>query len=461
MEGIEPIILTAPTSYTDSDDGNLNYGQCVCVDPSGRYVAIGANGYANYEGVLFLYALRRREGQFHRIDLRSDESQGAEPRSKALRPHGRGSGFGFSCAFPTSTSIIRPFQFGRASFILIGAPGHDVQRGAAYVFASTNGSDLHAGWRLATKLVAHPVRRSGDLFGWAVAVDWACETVAISARGHQANNGQVFMFACKSGCKSCDMVRALNPPDYTDTIGPRGIRIRNNFGTSVAMSADGRTIVIGSTGFDQERGAAYVYHYTNANTPTHNDSWTFIQRLEAPGNKTFSYFGYKVAMDASADVIIVGADGEDDYKGAAYVFRKSGDLYELETELRAMSAVPEDNFGGSVSISGNGAMIAVGAPGTDHEDLTDHGMLFIYRQFFQKGHNGGSQWRQFKTVKLPTSLRKEGTQFAWDVAISAQANLLAVTASDASNHNSGIATLFNFHRAQVSNRTDHDWKDEL
>lgn len=462
VEGTEPIILTAPTSYTESVDGNLNYGQCACVDPSGRHVAIGANGYANYEGVVFLYTLRRREGQFHQNILRPDDSQKAEQRSKELRPHGRGSGFGFSCAFPASTSITGRSQFGRASFIIIGAPGHDVQRGAAYVFASTNGSDLHADWSLVSKLVAHPVRRSGDLFGWSVAVDRGCETVAISARGHQANNGQVLIFACESECKSCHVVSTLHAPDYTDTIGPRGIRIRNNFGASVAISADGKTIVIGSTGFDQERGAAYVYRYTNANTDPRNDSWTLSQRLEAPGNKTFSYFGYKVAMDASANVIVVGADGEDDYKGAAYVFRKHGGMFKLETDLRATSAVPEDNFGGSVSISGNGAVIAVGAPGTDHEDLTDHGILYLYRQEnLRKGHNDGLQWQQFKTIKLPMSLRKQGTQFAWDVAISANANLVAVTASDAPNHNSGVATLFNFHHTQVSNRTDHEWKDEL
>lgn len=72
------------------------------------------------------------------------------------------------------------------------------------------------------------------------------------------------------------------------------------------------------------------------------------------------------------DMIIVGADGEDVYKGAAYVFRNHVVMFELETDLRAASADPKDKFGGSVSIFGKETTIDCLETGTDHEDLTDH-----------------------------------------------------------------------------------------
>lgn len=452
-DAIQPIILKPPAAYTNSQQ-QINYGQAVCVDPSGQHVAIGANAYSNYQGLLFLYTLHNRPGQHHHIVLRPHDAQPAEDRSNQLRPHARGSGFGFSCAFPSATSTKQLLKIDPVSVVVVGAPGHDVQRGAVYVYASTNTSDLHASWSLLSKIVAEPIRRSGDLFGWAIAIDADCKTLVVSARGHQANNGHVFIFRCKLACKSCHVETILKPPDYTDTIGPRGIRIRNNFGTSVAVSADGQFVVIGSTGFDNERGAAYVYQHTHSNS-----TWALYQRLEAPGNKTFSYFGYKVAIDASANVIIVGADGEDHYKGAAYVFRKSSNLFKLQAELRASPPLSEDNFGASVAVSADAAIIAVGAPGTDHNHLTDHGMLYVYQQSMRKRRHG-PDWSQIATVKLPHSLSQEGTQFAWDVAINAQANLIVITAPDAP-HTSGLAMLYTSHRPKLLNLIDFNWKDEL
>lgn len=463
VDASEPIILTAPASYTESDE-NVKYGQAVCVDPSGQHVAIGANGYDSYHGLVFLYTLRHRQDQRHHIVLKPHDGQSAEDRSKQLRPHARGSGFGFSCAFPSATSPSQPFQFNRASFVVVGAPGHDVQRGAVYVYRSVNSSDLRAAWQPACKIVAHPNRRSGDLFGWAVAVDAECKTVAVSARGHQANNGQVLLFACEPACQSCRMQTTLNPPDYTDTAGPRGIRIRNNFGASVAMTANGKMLVVGSTGFQQERGAAYVYEYSDLNG---NKTWVLRQRLESPANKSYSFFGYKVATDALGSIITVGADGEDDYKGAAYVFRKTNhmalespaDLFVLEAELRAAAALPEDNFGASIAVSGNGGVIAVGAPGTDHDEVSDHGVLYVYQRKSRKQLRA-AEWHLSATIKLPDHLRREGTRFAWDVAVSAMGRLIIVTAPDA-GHGAGLAMLYATDRSEVWQQIGEDWRDEL
>lgn len=65
---------------------------------------------------------------------------------------------------------------------------------------------------------------------------------------------------------------------------------------------------------------------------------------------------YKVSMDAAGEVIAVGADGEEDYRGAVYVFRHSlsdGDWLPEKT-LRLTKRTAEDNFGGSVHVAADG-----------------------------------------------------------------------------------------------------------
>lgn len=447
---INTSLLRPPRPY--STDRSLKYGQSVCVDPSGRQVVIGANGYASFQGRAFLYT--RHESQRHskvhwrHAVLSANDSQSAEERTKQLRPHARGSAFGFSCAFPSATvsSVNHGLQFSAASFVVVGAPGHDVQRGAVYIFATDNSSDTSTKWTLVSKLTAESTkRRSGDLFGWAVAVDATCATVAVSARGRQANNGHVYMFQCDIGCTSCREYSSLNSPDYTDAVGPRGIRIRNNFGISVAMAADGATIVIGSTGFEHERGAAYVYHRSTGNDS--KTDWSLVQRLDLPSMKAFSFFGYKVAIDAIGSVIAVGADGEDEYTGAVYVFEKDHEAavmdkqewYSLGAEVRADNGVEEDNFGGSVALSGNGMTMAVGAPGREHGDLKDHGVLYIYRGVTEKRRKK-RKWYVIDTVTLPQDQWQAGTLFAWAVGINAEGTLATISAPDGGN-GAGLALL--------------------
>ena len=77
-------------------------------------------------------------------------------------------------------------------------------------------------------------------------------------------------------------------------------------------------------------------------------------------------------MSISGDYAIVGATGDDDKasdSGSAYIFERdpngnwNGNWGEKKQKLLASDGWPEDRFGGSVSISGNYALI--GAIGDD------------------------------------------------------------------------------------------------
>lgn len=407
------------------DRGNqLKFGQTTCISPDGRRVVVGANGYQNFKGALYVYELASGKGDrmnhWRRTRLCANDTESAEQKKpRELRLVGRGSGFGFSCIVTHDSK-----------HIVVGAPGHDMQKGSVYIFTKSAGSYA---WRQTAKLAfAHG--KNGDSFGWDVVVNKLCTRIAISAKGRRANNGEVYIYSCKKGCKECTVTARLEPPDYTDAIGPRGIRIRNNFGASMAMNGDGSLIAIGSTGFEEERGAVYIFVKHNGAS-----DWTLAQRIESPNAQKCGFFGFKMSMDRDGRNLAIGADGENEYKGAVYMFEqkrdfKKGIKFEMYQEIMSGEGTVEDNFGGSVAISGNGDVLMVGAPGANEGDVKDMGALYIYEKTEE------SVWKVGEKVLLSGEHSGAGDFYGWTVAMSGDGSRYVATAP-ACHEGSGVATV--------------------
>src|SRR5690606_8025808 len=104
-------------------------------------------------------------------------------------------------------------------------------------------------------------------------------------------------------------------------------------------------------------------------------SWVFQQKLVDPNRTERDEFGMSVSI--SGDTIVVGAELEDydeaggnflNNAGAAYVFTRSAGVWTFQKKLVGVGAThrrADDNFGHSVSISGN--TIAVGVWYQDHD----------------------------------------------------------------------------------------------
>ncbi len=129
-------------------------------------------------------------------------------------------------------------------------------------------------------------------------------------------------------------------------------------GYSVAISGD--TAVVGApgdkVGANRSQGAAYVFVRTGA-------TWSQQARLTAADGAEGDEFGTSVAI--SGDTVVVGASfatvGTNTYQGAAYVFLRSGTSWTQQAKLTAGDGGGGDQFGTSVAISGDTAV--VGAPG--------------------------------------------------------------------------------------------------
>src|SRR5262245_13065477 len=127
----------------------------------------------------------------------------------------------------------------------------------------------------------------------------------------------------------------------------------DEFGWSVALTAD--NALIGAYGESDARGAAYVFTRSG-------NAWTETQKLVASDGVALDRFGWSVALDG--DRALVGAAyARDSQRGAAYVFVKSGGRWVEEQKLVASDGATNDQFGWSVALAGDRAVI--GAYGRD------------------------------------------------------------------------------------------------
>ena len=133
----------------------------------------------------------------------------------------------------------------------------------------------------------------------------------------------------------------------------------DHFGNSVSLS--GNLALLGSRLDDDNggsSGSAYLFDVTTGN---------FLQKLTAPDGAADDRFGQVVRL--SGNTALVGSPFDDDNgtdSGSAYLFDvTTGNLLQ---KLTASDGAVEDRFGGSVSLSGNTALVA--GVGTRLKSLT-------------------------------------------------------------------------------------------
>jgi hypothetical protein len=185
------------------------------------------------------------------------------------------------------------------------------------------------------------------------------------------------------------------------------------FGQSVSVSGD--TAVIGAYRQNSAQGAAYVFVRSGG-------TWSLQQKLTASDGQALDQFG--VSVSVSGDTAVIGAYGRNYYEGAAYVFVRSGVTWTQQQELTASDSAVNDDFGISVSVNANTALI--GAFGNN----SSQGAAYVF------AYSGGA-WSQQQ--ELSASDGVAGDSFGDAVSVTGNTALIA---ADGKNSKQGAAYVF-------------------
>ncbi|MBL0215162.1 MAG: FG-GAP repeat protein [Myxococcales bacterium] len=229
--------------------------------------------------------------------------------------------------------------------------------------------------------------------------------------------------------------------------------INDDFGWTVALSADGNTLAVGafqegsaSTGINQEQtnnaagasGAAYVFTRTTG-------TWTQQAYVKASNTGAGDFYGWSLALSGDGNTLAVGAvleassaigingtqaDNTAPGAGAVYVYTRAGTTWSQQAYVKASNTNANDYFGWAVAVSNDGNTLAVSAKeetsaatgvGGAQGDNTamSAGAVYVYTR-------AGTTWSQQAYVKASNT--GVGDTFGSSVAISGDGNTLAVGA---------------------------------
>jgi hypothetical protein len=137
-------------------------------------------------------------------------------------------------------------------------------------------------------------------------------------------------------------------------------------GDSVAVSADGSTMVVGVPGADGQAGQAYVYTRGSNGWQTANQPAVLDGSDSSNGNE----FGYSVSISENGSEVAVGAPyaaGGGSQRGQVYVFDRPNAGWSLEfpqnETTKAAGAANNDDLGWAVALSPDGTYLSAGLPG--------------------------------------------------------------------------------------------------
>jgi len=315
-----------------------------------------------------------------------------------------GDRFGYSVSINGDYAIIGAYQEDEDT----GGGNTLSLAGSAYIFY--NNSET---WEQKQKIVASD-RAEGDWFGNSVSISGDYAIVGANYENEDASGGNTlaaagsaYIFYNNSGTWEQNQKIVASDRAASDF-----------FGISVSISGD--YAIVGAYYEDEDAnganyvnksGSAYIF-YNNSGT------WEQNQKIVASDRNSYDNFGFNVSING--DYAIVGAWFEDhdasganylQNSGSAYIFYNNSGTWEQNRKIVPSDRAQSDNFGYSVSISGN--HVLVGAYQEDEDagganTLSAAGSAYIFSAnpiYVDKsatgGSNDGSSWTDAYTLLQP------------------------------------------------------------
>jgi hypothetical protein len=226
------------------------------------------------------------------------------------------------------------------STAIIGGPSDNSAVGAAWVFTRSNDVWSQQGDKIVGTGGIYPSQ------GWSVALSADGKTAIMGGPNDTDNAGAVWVFTRSNGAWT---------QQGSKLIGSGAVWTEIYQGSSVALSGDGNTAIVGGLGDNAYVGAAWVF-------TRNNGVWTQqggkLTGTGAVGPDVLQ--GSSVAVSADGNIAIVGGAGDNAYVGAAWVFTRSNGVWTQQgSKLVGTGAVGQSEQGNSVALSADGHSTAI------------------------------------------------------------------------------------------------------
>ncbi len=295
------------------------------------------------------------------------------------------------------------------STLAIGAPFYDGISGddSGYVLVYKYDASLDSWDKAGNNFEG---KAAGDKLGHSVSLASDGSIIAIGSPENSANDykhGLVQVFEQRPGGWT-QLGRDIFGEASSDTSG-----------WSVSLSGDGSIVAIGArsnrgdvNNSDLSKGHVRVYKY---NTNASQADWTLLGR-DIDGLGSFNHFGSSISLSSNGSVLAAGAPFLFS-QGYATVHENIGNNW---TQIGSVleGAAPKDEFGSSVSLSGDGSILAIGGPYYDKGVDDDSGHVKIYK-------NTSGTWTTIGDIEGPTISAYFGTC----VSLSQDGRIVAIGSS--------------------------------
>ncbi|HPJ36720.1 MAG TPA: FG-GAP repeat protein [Spirochaetota bacterium] len=200
---------------------------------------------------------------------------------------------------------------------------------------------------------------NNDIYGIGVKISGDGNTIAIGASYQESQYGAVYIYKW-NGSDWNLITKFSGTSNYL-------------LGRHIGMSYNGSRIIASERAWsygNTDQGAAHIYNWNGT-------TYTETKILSASDGAADDKFGYCVSMSSNGNIIAVSAPSISTAIGAAYVYRFDGTDWIEEYKLTASDGTAGDFYGNMISISGDGSVVAVGAP-LDDVVNTDQGSVYLY-----------------------------------------------------------------------------------
>jgi hypothetical protein len=347
------------TKLVGSDLGFRLLGASVALSDDGSTALVGGWRDANLAGAAWVFTRQGSSWTQQGPKLTPSDAQGA-------------ASFGGSVALSANGAIA-----------LIGGSGDDGGAGAAWIYTRSGST-----WTRTQKLVPNDEQGAGRFGAVALSADGA--TALIGAANDNGGYGAAWIFT-RSGST------------WTQQGGKLFVDFDAGLGGSVALSADGATALLGGPHYQTDVGAAWVFTRSGS-------TWSEQGFLRAADGQTLDLLGSSVALAGDGSTALVGG------RGAAWFFTRSGSTWTQQGPR--LSGQVADGFGSSVALSDDGSTGLVGAS----NDSGFKGAAWVYRR------SGSTWSQSEKLVPTSSSAdpASGGAEFGDSTALSADGSTALV-----------------------------------